>query len=364
MNTLGALLGVISALGFLGFIAGVGLVVFSASQGRAVRGGIILALIGIVVGLLFSVASQGILTLQPQQAAIVFNVLSGELESPPRQAGTSIVVPLVQEYSIYPIDQQQYTMSGIPNEGQVQGDDAVRARTIDGQEIYLDITVIYNIDPAQVNLVHTKWQNRYQDDFIRPTVRGVVREEVTNFRAEEIYGERRTELEDQIQDEMNTRMAAQGLSLTDLLIRDITFSTEFTNSIERKQIAEQAAQEAAFRVQQEEQEAEQIRVRAKGAADAEISKAEGERQSIILRAQGEAEALSLVSAQLAANPLLIQYQYIQSLADNVQLALVPSNTPFLFDFNSLSELPAPNTDFVPPVVPDDVTNDADNTSGN
>lgn len=363
MNTLGSLLGIISLLGFLGFLAGVGLVVVSVSQGRPIRGGIVLAVLGIIVGILFSVASQGILIVQPQEAAVVFNVLSGELEEPPRRQGTSIVIPLVQEYTLYPIQQQQYTMSGIPTEGQVQANDAVRARTIDGQEIFLDITVIYNIDPAQVNLVHTRWQNRYQDDFIRPTVRGVVREQVTNFRAEEIYGERRSELEERIQEEMNTRMAEQGLSLTDLLIRDITFSEEFTNSIERKQIAEQAAQEAAFRVQQEEQEAERVRVRARGEADAAISAAEGEARSIILRAQAEAEALRLVSEQLAANPLLIQYQYIQNLSDNVSLALIPSNSPFLFDFNSLSDLPEPNTNFTAPTVPEMSTPSEEDSTG-
>jgi regulator of protease activity HflC (stomatin/prohibitin superfamily) len=359
MNTLSSLLGAISLIGFLGFIAGVGLVVVSASQGRSVRGGVMLAIFGVLVGMLFSVASSGIIIVQPQETAVVFNVLSGELGEP-RGRGTHIIIPIVQEATLYPIAQQQYTMSGIPNEGAVVGNDAVRARTVDGQEIFMDITVIYSVDPVNVNTVHTNWQRRYQDDFLRPTVRGVVREEVTNFRAEEIYGERRSELENSIQSEMETRMEVQGLKLTDILIRDVTFSEEFTKSVEDKLIADQQAQQAAFRVQQEQQEAERVRVTAQGRRDAAISEAEGEAQAIVLKAQAEAEALRLVSEQIAANPSLIQYQYIMNLSDNVSMALIPTNSPFLFDFASLAE---PDASFAPPEIPDVTLPEASDLEG-
>jgi regulator of protease activity HflC (stomatin/prohibitin superfamily) len=348
MGGISALLGTLALLGFLAFLGGVGLVVVGASQGRPVRSGISIAVIGLVAGLIFSVVSQGILIVEPQQVAVVFNTLNGELETP-RRSGTSIVVPVLQTSTLYPIDQQEYTMSGISNEGVVSGDDSVRGRTVDGQEIFLELTVLYSIDPANANLVHTRWQNRFQDDFLRPTVRGITRDMVSRFRAEEIYGERRSELEESIREELRTRMDREGFLLTDLLVRDVTFSQAFTDSIERKLVADQAAQEAAFRVQQERQNADRVRVTAQGERDAEIARAEGEAQAIVLRAQAQAEALRLVSEQIAANPSLIQYEYIQNLSDNINLALVPSNSPFLFDFESLAQA---NANFVAPDVPD------------
>jgi regulator of protease activity HflC (stomatin/prohibitin superfamily) len=365
MGGISSLLGAVALLGFLGFLGGVGLVVVAASQGRNVRGGISLAIVGLVLGLVFSVISQGILIVEPTQVAVVFNTISGELGEP-RRAGTHIVVPVLQAATIYPIEQQQYTMSGLPAEGIVQGNDAVRGRTSDGQEVFMDITVIYGVDPAKANTVHIRWQNRYQNDLVRPTVRGLAREVVSRFRADEIFGEQRTAVEDALEELMRVRMDEEGFILTDLLIRDVTFSQAFTDSIERKQIAEQQAQEAAFRVQEEQQRAEQVRVRAQGDRDAQIARAEGEAQAIVLRAEAQAKALELVSQQLAANPSLIQYEYIQKLADNIQLALVPSNSPFLFDFNSLAQ---PNPNFVPPTsqnsapVPD-VVNPSENTNSN
>lgn len=341
-----SILGALSLVGFLLFLGGVSLVVLSASQGRPVRGGVLLAVIGVVIGIVFSVISQGILIVQPDEVAVVFNTLSGTLETP-RRAGTSIIIPVIEEVTIYPIKQQQYTMSGTTNEGAIQGNDAVSARTIDGQQANLDITVLYGVNPDQVNLVHQRWQNRYENDFVRPTTRGIVRDIVSRYRAVDIYGEKRTELEDAIQAELNTRMEAEGLVLTDLLVRDITFSQQFSDSIEQAQIAQQDAERANLIVQQKQYEADQLRAEAAGQRDAAITRAEGAAQATILQAKANAEALRLVSQQIAANPLLIQYQYIQSVASNIRLALVPSNSPFLFDLNSI----AANPNFVAPPVP-------------
>lgn len=348
MGGISAIIGTIALVGFLLFLAGIGLAVMSASQGRPARGGVLLAVVGLLAGLVFSVISQGILIVEPTQVAVVVNTINGTLEDPARGAGTSVVIPVVQQYYVYPITQQQYTMAGRELEGQVRGNDAVQARTRDGQEISIDITVLYAVNPAKVNTVHTRWLNGYQDNFVRPTVRGIVRETVSGFGAEEIYGLRRGEMETEMQQRLSVRFDEEGLTLTDLLVRDISFSEQFRQAIEQKQIADQEAQRAELQIRQRENEAAQLRAQAQGERDARIARAEGEAQSIILRAQAEAEALRLVSEQVAANPSLIQYLYVQNLSDNVNIALVPANSPFLFDFNSLAQ---PNPDFRAPAVP-------------
>lgn len=347
MGGISFILGMLALLGFLGFLAGVGSVVLSASQGRPARGGVLLAVVGLAAGLIFSAVSQGVLIIQPTEVAVIFNTVTGSLDTP-RRAGTSVVIPVVQQYTLYNITQQQYTMSGISAEGEVSGDDAVRARTQDGQEVRMDVSVLYGVNPDEVNTVHLRWQTRYENDFIRPTVRGMVREVVSGYGAAEIYGEQRGEMEQEIQARLEERMTEEGLMLTDLLVRDITFSAEFAQSIEQAQIAEQESERARLQVSRVQQEAEQRRAQAQGERDAQVLRAEGAAQEIILRAQAEAEALRLVSEQIAANPSLIQYQYIQNLADNVRLMLVPSNSPFLFDVESLA---AANSNFTAPAVP-------------
>lgn len=337
--------GALALLGFLGFLGGVALVVLSASQGRPVRNGIVLALVGIVVGLLFSGISQGILIVEPTEVAVVVNTVNGELDPNPRRGGTHIVLPVIQQPFQYPLVQQTVTMGGQTN---ANDSGAVVARSSDGQEVRLDVSVIYSVDPSNVNTLHLNWQNRYPEQFVVPQARGIVRDAVSSFEASEIYSGGREALSDTAAERLRTRMASEGLTLSDLIIRDITFSAQYAEAIEQAQVAAQEGQRARLVVQQREQEADQLRAEAAGERDAAVTRAEGQAQATILQARAEAEALRLVSEQIAANPALIQYQYIQTLADNIRLALVPSDSPFLFDFNSI----AGEEGFVAPEVPE------------
>jgi regulator of protease activity HflC (stomatin/prohibitin superfamily) len=342
-----SLIGAVALLGFAIMIIGIGGAVMAASQGRGFRNGATLAVVGLIIGVLFSIISQGVLLVQPQEAAVVFNTVNGSLNENPLRSGTHIIAPVLQQATVYNIAQREFTMSGPSSAGDDEG--AVRGRTVDGQEVLLDVTVIYSVDPEELDVVHSRWQDRFETDFVTPTARGTVRDVVSRFRAADIYGQARATMESQISDLLRAQMDVEGLLLTDLVVRDIDFSEAFTAAIEQAQIAEQEAERARLRVQQIQQEAEQARAQAEGQRDAAIARAEGEAQSIILRAEAEAEALRLVSEQIAANPSLIQYQYIQNLSDNIQLALIPANSPFLFDFDSLAEA---NPDFQAPSVPE------------
>lgn len=346
MGGISSVIGALALIGFLAFLAGVGMVVVSASQGRNVRNGIMLSVAGLVAGLLLTVVSQGIIVVEPQQVAVVFQTLSGRLEEP-RGPGTHIIIPVLQEATIYPVRQQEYTMADATEQLGQRGDDAIVARTRDGQEVRIDVTVLFNVNPAQVNQVHERWQMTFLDQFVRPTVRNLVRNEVALYAAEDIYGVSRAELESRAEANIRLAFEREGLNLTGFLVRALNFSPDFAEAIERKEIEAQELQRA-------QTEALRVQTEAGGQAEAAIERARGDAEATILRAQAQAEALSLISAQIAANPSLIQYEYIQRLADNVTLALIPSNSPFLFDFDSIQNLPQPNPDFQPPAIPQTV----------
>lgn len=322
------MIGLILNLVAIGGLAVAGFGIFMAAQAVArndrVRSGVVITAIGVIVAAVFFIMSAGVISIGPAEVGVVFNTLTGNLAETPLQPGLHIIIPGIQEVTIYSIAQQEYTMSGRQGEGALRGDDAVEALTQDGQQVRLEVTIIYRISPTQANQVHVKWGDRYQNGLIRPSVRSITREVLGQFEVQQIYSEKRAEVGQQIQAQVAELIARDGFEVIDVLVRNIEFSQEYVNSIEQKQVAQQQALEAQFRVQQREQEAEQARALAKGQADAAI-----------LRATGEAESLRLINEQLAQNPALIQWRYIEQLGDNVQIIVIPSNSPFLFDLESL-----------------------------
>jgi prohibitin 2 len=364
--TLNSILGFLSLAGWLAVLAGVGIAISNAAQNRPTRGGIALASLGLVVGIVFFLASSGLVTVGATQVAVVFQSIGGDPEEgnlwkTPLGPGVHIILPIINEPILYTTAVQTYTMSRTTDEGQLRRADAVEARTRDGQQVLIDVSVLYRIDRDLANTLHRKWQNRYENDFVRPTVRSAIREQVASYSVNDLYGgtslitttdeagQARTEqtvsklpeLQRNLNRDLRPVFAENGLFLQELLIREITFSEEFIRAVEQKQVAEQQAeqakQEAARARTLAEGEANALRERAAGEAEALRRRAEGEAAAIRARAAAEAEALALINAELSKNPMLLQWRYIEQIAPNINMILLPSNTPFLFDIEKLMQ---------------------------
>ena len=319
-------------------------VVSSRAQGRPMRLSIVLVVILLAVGITLNALGAGLTFIDQTEVGVVISPLSpGGVRPEPLNAGIHWVIPFLESVNRFSISQQEYTMSGTFTEGAVQGDDAVEARTADGQQVFVDATVRYSVDAVKAVELRRKWvtQDRYISSFVRPTTRNVIYNTSARYAVEEIYGVKRAELQQVIFEQLITEYAQQGLILEAFQLRNITFTADYAKSIEEKQIAEQNALRARFLVDQQKQEAERLREEARGQRDAAITKAEGDAQATVLRAQAEAEALRLVSEALRDNPDLLTFRYIEKLAPSINTVLLPSNAPFIIDIQSLLQQQAP-----------------------
>ena len=330
-------------------VVGLGvLVIIRASRKQNTKGLNSLIIGLIVLAVVFTIVGAGLVFIEPTETGVVVTVLAeGGMRPQPLQAGLHWIVPFVERVELYPISIQTFTMARTASEGETQGLITVEARTSDGQRIFVDSSVIYQIEPSVVTTIHREWQHRYQEDLILPQARGIIRDAVSQYRVDEVSSTKRFEMSDQITQELLKVMADNGLTLIDFVMRDITFTEEYAQSIEQKQIAEQQALQAAFVVESKKQEAEQARQIAQGQADAAVIAARGAAEARLIEANAEAQALELLAAALEDNPELIEYQYVQKLSPGVQTIFVPSGNQFILPLPSSTETPASTTTTTP-----------------
>jgi regulator of protease activity HflC (stomatin/prohibitin superfamily) len=336
-----------ASIAWLAFFGVIVIAVVRASRGRPVRA-LTTAIIALGIGaLLLSVASAGLVFVQPEDRGVVISAVApGGYRQQSLEPGLHWIVPFFENVKIYPISRQTYTMSIAPNEGQVKGDDSITARTSDGQQVTVDSSVFYAVDPARVIQLHIEWQDRYTDDLVRPLARGIIRDVVSQYRVEEVVSTKRAELTKKISDAMKEQLLKNGVIMDNYILRNITFSPEYAASVEQKQIAEQLAQQAKLIVEQRKQEAEQARQQAQGLADSVVIRAQGDADARLIQADAEARALEFIAAALQDNPDLLTYQYITKLAPGIQVMLVPNNTPYLLPLPSLE--PSIPSQVIPP----------------
>jgi regulator of protease activity HflC (stomatin/prohibitin superfamily) len=293
-----------------------------------------LVLIAIGINLLYL----SVLFIEPQEVGVVVSLLAPDgYRDRPMRSGLRFIVPLLEEVKRYPIYWQTYTMASKPTEGQKAGDDSILARTSDGQEVSLDSSIIFQIDPDEVIRVHIEWQGRYMEDFVRPVTRGLVRTQVSQYTVDEVNSSKRLDLERDLDAQVRTVFKEKGLVLDRFILRNIAFSPEYAASVEQKQIALQGKLQAEY-------QADQARKLAQGEADATRT-----------RAQAQADALNLIAQVLAKEKNLLTYQYIEKLAPALRAMLVPSTGQYIlplptFEDQAPAATPAPTLRATPPVT--------------
>ncbi|MBN1286608.1 MAG: prohibitin family protein [Anaerolineae bacterium] len=336
MTGLTSILNILALLGWLAAAGGVFLAISAASRRASARPGILLTLVGAVAGLVFSTIGAGLIIIEAQQTGVIFRVVGGDADSlvdTPLGPGLHWVVPFIDQVTIYPTELQNVDMTGETSQ-------AIEARTSDGQAVTVDITVIFQIAPDQVNEVHKLLKQNYRTVAVIPFTRDEVRNVIAAMTVEEVYSQR-SSLAPDILEALRPKLESKGLTLSDIAVRNVTFSPEFMDAVERKQIAQQdivrAENEAEAARKAAAGQADAAVTRAEGERDAEVARAEGEAKAILLRAEADAKALALINEQISKNPALVQWRYIDQLSDNVGIIIIPSDSPFLFDLQALTE---------------------------
>ncbi|THU36834.1 prohibitin family protein [Niastella caeni] len=218
--------------------------------------GVILILIGILASCI----------IQIEAGEIGVKKLFGKVQNDVLTSGLHFINPLLVVEKM-DVKTQNYTMSGVHDEGQKASDDAIRALTADGLEVVIDLTVLYRVLPTDAPRIVREIGLNYTDKIVRPLTRTKIRDNTVYYEAVSLYSSKRDEFQARIFKSIETDFKNRGLVLEQLLVRNITLPQMVKTAIEQKITAEQDAQKMQFVLQKEKQEAERKRVEAQGISD-------------------------------------------------------------------------------------------------
>ncbi len=176
----------------------------------------------------------------------------------------------------------------------------INAFSQETQDVFVVATVNYSVLPSAVQKLYREVGQNWFDVLIEPRVLNFFKEETVKYQTVDV-GPNREAIRRAVQQRLSNELAAYSIQINDLLIDNIDFRPEFKQAIEQKQF-----------------EAEQAVETAKGEANATRE-----------RANGQADANKALAASLT--PEVIQFQAIQKLGDNIQIALIPSGQGVILD---------------------------------
>jgi len=268
----------------------------------------ILKIAGLLIVLVSAIAAS-VVQINPGEVGV--QKLFGKVNNTVLLSGLNLVNPLV-EVVTFDVRTQNYTMSGVLDEGSKTGDDAIRVLSADGLEVIIDLTVLYRVIPGEAPRILQEIGTDYRNTIVRPICRTKIRDNAVYYEAVSLYSTKRDEFQSRIFKTIEADFKSRGLYLEQLLVRNITLPPSVKTTIESKINAEQEAQKMTFVLQKEKQEAERKRVEAQGIADYQ----------------------KILSTGLSDKQL--QYEMIKAIATSPNAKLIimnggKSNTPVILD---------------------------------
>ena len=227
---------------------------FFGNAGRIVAVGFI------IIGFFTSCFEQ----IQPGEVGV--QALFGKVQPGILTEGLNMINPLV-DVRRFDIRTQNYTMSGVHDEGQKMGDDAIRVLSADGLEVNIDMTVLFKIMPEKAPEILQTIGREYRDVIVRPITRTKIRDFSAYYDAVSLYSVKRDEFQQRLFKGIEEEFKARGLLLEQVMIRKIDLPMSVKAAIEAKINAEQESQKMRFVLDKEKQEADRKRVEAQGIAD-------------------------------------------------------------------------------------------------
>jgi prohibitin 1 len=151
----------------------------------------------------------------------------------------------------------------------------------EGLMMSLDTPLIYHLNPDRAADVFQHIGADYENVVVEPTLRSAIREATASHTANALYTGEREMVAKQITDQITAELNKRGISVENVLLRDIQLPATLKASIESKQQAEQEALAMNFRLQKETQEAQRKRIEAAGVRDFQQIVAQGITPSLL-----------------------------------------------------------------------------------
>lgn len=151
----------------------------------------------------------------------------------------------------------------------------------EGLMMSLDTSLIYHLNPDRAAEVFQKIGADYENVVVEPTLRSAIREATASHTANALYTGEREMVAKQIFDQVSTQLNQRGLTVENVLLRDIQLPATLKAAIEAKQQAEQESLAMNFRLQKETQEAQRKRIEAGGVRDFQQIVAQGITPSLL-----------------------------------------------------------------------------------
>ncbi len=203
--------------------------------------------------------------------------------------GVHGVVPFVQSVVLY--DTRDRVFGTTTVEDSKKKAEALKVQSKEGLPLGLAIAVRYRLDARKLTYIHTNLPQPVEEELVPPVVSSVFRQVAPGYTVREFFSNRREEARGRAAEAISRKLAADGILVKEVMLRDILLPAEYAKGLEGLLLREQQNERLAVEVEIKEKEVRTAELEAEAEKVRHVKQAEGEAQVVVLQAKAQADAM-------------------------------------------------------------------------
>ena len=204
---------------------------------------------------------------------------------------TNLFAPFIRDFYTFDTKVQNLQMVASTKDGDRSERDDLQFKTTDGNDISMDVTVVWTLDqksvPQILQEVGTS-TDEVKEKLVRPTARTLVRDVLNELDSEAVYNsDKRFQKADKARQVLGKALQPFGVNIMQVILHEHRFAAEYEKVIHDRKLAEQRAEQLKSETEAVTQEALRNLETARGGVASEIAKAEGKLKQASLAADAE-----------------------------------------------------------------------------
>ena len=240
-----------------------------------------LAWLPLLLGLSIVVVPEGSAAVRVSQ---IYGVRPGAL-SP----GVHFVLPLVERVAVY--DLRDRVFATAVAEDPKEKLEVLKVQAREGLSIGLAVAVRYRLDPRRLDYIHANLPQPLEGEIVAPVVATVFRQVAPGYLVREVFATRREELRQRAAEAITARLAADGILVKEVMLRDLLLPAEYAKGLEGLLLKEQENERLGTETEIKQKQVRIAELEAEAQKAREVKRAEAAAQVHVLQAKSEADAM-------------------------------------------------------------------------
>jgi regulator of protease activity HflC (stomatin/prohibitin superfamily) len=222
------------------------------------------------------------------RAGVLVSQISGTLPGT-LFPGVHWIVPLIQSVTLYDTREKVFT-TVLADDPKTKAE-SLKVQTKEGLQVGMAIAVRYRLDPRRLDYIHANLPQPIEEQIVPPVVAGVFRQVVPNYLVREVFASRREEVRKLAADAIQKKLAADGLLVKEVILRDIQLPPEYAKGLEALLLKEQESDRMGVEVEIRQKMVRTAELEAEADRVRRVKQAEGEAQIVVISAKAQADAM-------------------------------------------------------------------------